>query len=191
MIPLQLSSGVMWHHDSFAMTVLNTTQRWSVRAALSAIAIGACMIVAGFLGVTRGLDDQWPIPIRGASFVVFLEGLGVLLAGQHRFTGLGGWVSNQGRSFERYALVGPLVLMATFGMPMYIASVLNIQTDRAFFGTLGLTSIAVAVARPWWFWHQPDVAGLRSLFGDWAIRGLYFVLGAAFVVMGLFPSLDF
>src|SRR5215217_7653922 len=139
------------------MTAPEISPRWSVGAALTAIIVGAFMIVGGFFVVVRGLENDWPRFGRAVAFVALFEGLGMVLAGLHRFVAIGAWVADQGRSFERFALISPLVLSAGVAVPMFIASAFGIEPARAMFAAVGVGSIALAVWRPWWFWFQPEV----------------------------------
>ena len=147
------------------------------------------MMVAGYSGIMRGLDRDWPGPLRMAAFLVLFEGLGVLLAGQHRFTGLGAWVSDQGKSFQRFAITLPLVVLALMAVPVYLAPLVHVSRDRGFFAVLGLSSLGLALIRPWWFWHSPQVVGLRGLLSDWGVKALYTVLGAGLIWAAIFARM--
>src|SRR4051812_28926164 len=99
MIPLQLSCSVRRRQGSLHLTAPRMSPRWSVSAGITALIVGAAMIGGGFFVLVQGLEKHWPVVGRGLAFVVLFEGVGVLLAGLHRFIGIGDWVTNQGRSF--------------------------------------------------------------------------------------------
>ena len=172
------------------MTVPETSRRWSPRASLTAIVVGLLTIGLGYVSLMRGLEASWPIALRAVSFVALFEGLGILFAGLHRFTSLGTWVSDQGRSFERFALALPIVAIAMLGVPMYVASVFGVDARRGGLVAIGLASIATAIGRPWWFWYQPEIVALRGLLGDWVVRALYLAVGVSLTGLALFASMS-
>jgi hypothetical protein len=49
----------------------------------------------------------------------------------------------------------------------------------------------MTLARPWWFWENYRARWLRGLIGDEPTAGLYLVIAAAMIWVGLFTEWTF
>ena len=76
--------------------------------------------------------------------------------------------------------------------PVWIgASRLGWPRDRTLWVGMGSFLALMTLARPWWFWENYRARSLRGLIGDEPTAGLYLVIAAAMIWVGLFTEWTF
>jgi hypothetical protein len=91
--------------------------------------------------------------------------------------------------------VGGLILLLITGLSFAIlwigATELGWPRDRTLWVGLGTFLALMTLARPWWFWENYRARWLRGLIGDEPTAGLYLVIAAAMIWVGLFTEWTF
>lgn len=153
---------------------------WNFASAVWALVAGIAMMAIGSYVVIYGLEADWPTAIRAVAGFIAFQGLGVALAAAHRLTGVGQWVTDRGQSFERCALLFPVVAVASVAVPALLAKIVGIWSVRGIFFGCALASASMALTKPWWFWNHPEVEAWRSIFGNRAVAWLYYAFAIFF-----------
>jgi CDP-diglyceride synthetase len=90
---------------------------------------------------------------------------------------------------------GGLVLLLVTGLSFAIlwmgANQLGWPRNRTLWVGLGAFLALMTLVRPWWFWENYRARWLRGLIGDDPTAGLYLVIAAAMIWVGLFTEWTF
>jgi hypothetical protein len=96
---------------------------------------------------------------------------------------------------DRHGRSGGLILFVVSigsAAALYLgADVLGWPRNRTLWVGIGAMLAVMTVVRPWWFWENYRARCLRELIGDEPTAGLYLVLAAAMVGVGLFTEWTF
>jgi hypothetical protein len=91
--------------------------------------------------------------------------------------------------------VGGLILLLITGLSLAIlwigATELGWPRNRTLWVGMGAFLALMTLARPWWFWENYRARWLRGLIGDESTAGLYLVIAAAMIWVGLFTEWTF
>jgi hypothetical protein len=96
------------------------------------------------------------------------------------------------RRAGRGGAVGGLILFLISGLSLGIlwigATELGWPRNRTLWVGMGAFLGLMTLARPWWFWENYRARWLRGLIGDEPTAGLYLVLAAVMIWVGLFTE---
>lgn len=95
------------------------------------------------------------------------------------------------RSALRGGLILIIVALLALGTLWIAAAEFGWPRDRALWVGIGLCLAVMTLTRPWWFWENYKARWLRRLIGDEPTAGIYLVLAAAMVWVGLFTEWTF
>jgi hypothetical protein len=99
------------------------------------------------------------------------------------------------REPSRSGFVGGMLLLLVCGLSVGIlwlgATELGWPRDRTLWVGVGSFLAVMTLARPWWFWDNYRARWLRGLIGDEPTAGLYLLIAAAMIWVGLFTEWTF
>lgn len=91
--------------------------------------------------------------------------------------------------------IGALILLLVFGLSLAIlwigATELGWPRHRTLWVGMGSFLALMTLARPWWFWENYRARWLRGVIGDEPAAGLYLVIAAVMIWVGLFTEWTF
>jgi len=91
--------------------------------------------------------------------------------------------------------VGALILLLIAGLSLGIlwigATQLGWPRSRTLWVGMGALLGLMTLARPWWFWENYRARWLRGLIGDEPTAGVYLVIAAVMIWVGLFTEWTF
>lgn len=91
----------------------------------------------------------------------------------------------------RGGLILVLASLASVALLWVAATVLGWRRDRALWVGFGAFLAVLTLARPWWFWDNYRARWLRRLIGDEPTAGVYLMVAAALIWVGLFTEWTF
>jgi hypothetical protein len=99
------------------------------------------------------------------------------------------------RGAGRSGVVGGLILLLVSGLSLATlwvgAAKLGWPRHRTLWVGMGSLLALMTLARPWWFWENYRARWLRDALGDEPTAGVYLVIAAAMIWVGVFTEWTF